>query len=422
MSAALERKLLSLLTTNAACVRVWEQGLRSVVFEEPINRAVFDWMLEYWRDNQMKLPPTWVVMEHEFPGMQFEDEVEESVDWLIDRLKDRYLINQAQSCMLSTAKDIDADPAGTVQRSWREMYDLVELTMPRHARSDMATNVSERRERYRARNDGQNLNGVTMGLREVDTHTRGLLPSELCAVAAYTKTGKSFLLANTFVAAHKAGLVPIMFTLEQRIPEMEDRIDALYSGVSYGHLESGTLTFEDSRVLQAAQNEMQDRGPAYVERPARGDRTVKNMVSRARQLGANYLLIDQLSFIDADREYTGDRALTAKHGDLIFELKDEISRESAGALPCMIAVQLNRETQRDRANGGRGGLANFANSSMIEQTVDFAFGLWRNDEMRSNHSMGLDIMGCRRGEKNNWLLRWELSERSAIDVREERDE
>jgi replicative DNA helicase len=422
MSALLERKLLSLLTTKEGCARVWEQGLRGIVFEEPINRAVFDWMLDYWRENQMQQPPTWVIMQHEFPNVPFEDEVEESVDWLIDRLKDRYLINQAQSSMLSTAKDVDGDPAGVIQRAWREMYDLVEQTMPRHSRSNMASNVSDRRERYRARNDGANLNGVTMGLREVDTHTRGLLPSELCAVAAYTKTGKSFLLANAFVAAHKAGLVPIMFTLEQRIPEMEDRIDALYSGVSYGHLEGGTLTFEDSRILRAAQDDMEERGPAYVERPSRGDRTVKNMVSRARQVGANYLLIDQLSFIDADRDYTGDRALTAKHGDLIFELKDEISRESAGALPCMIAVQLNRETQRDRNNGGRGGLANFANSSMIEQTVDFALGLWRNDEMRANNSMGLDIMGCRRGERKNWLLRWELSERAAIEVREERDE
>lgn len=422
MSAALERKLLSLLTTNAACMRVWEQGLPAVVFEEPINRVVFEWMLDYWRENQMQRAATWVVMEHEFPSLKFEYDVEESVDWLIDRLKDRYLVNQAQSSMLATAKDIDGDPTAVIQRAWREMYDLVEQTMPRHARSDMATNANERRERYRIRNETDTLAGVTTGLREVDTHTHGILPSELCAVAAYTKTGKSFMLANAFAAAHKAGLVPIMFTLEQRRPEMEDRIDAFYSGVSYGRLQSGGLSFEDSRVLRAAQDELTHTGAAYVERPPRGERTIKNMCSRARQLGANYLIIDQLSFIDADREYTGDRALTAKHGDLIFELKDEISRESAGALPCLLAVQLNRETQRDRANGGRGGLANFANSSMIEQTVDLALGLWQNEEMRSNHSMGLDIMGSRRGDRRNWLLRWELSERSVIEVREERNE
>src|SRR6185312_10063207 len=99
-----------------------------------------------------------------------------------------------------------------------------------------------------------------------------------------------------------------------------------------------------------------------------------------RQLGADYIIIDQLSFIDGDKDYTGDRVLTAKHTDVIFELKDEIGRASAGELPCFLAVQLNRETMRTGGNGGRGELWNFANASFIEQTVDMALGLWRNDD------------------------------------------
>jgi hypothetical protein len=141
-------------------------------------------------------------------------------------------------------------------------------------------------------------------------------------------------------------------------------------------------------------------------------------VSRARQVGADILIIDQLSFIDADRAYTGDSALRMKHGDLVFELKDEISRESAGKLPCVMAVQLNRAAAAG-GGGGRGELYNFANSSMVEQTVDLALGLWRNQEMRANNAMGLDIMGSRRCDTRSWTLAWHLSDRTEIRIREE---
>lgn len=422
MSAALERKLISKLTSAVECARVYDMGLRSNVFEEPINGTIFDWMIDYWRESQMQAAPTWVVMQHEFPSITLDEEVEETTEWLVSRLKDRYVTNRAQDIMLRTAKEIEEDPSRVVARMWHEAFDLVESTSPRTTASDMAANTDERRQRYHHRQEGDGPQGAPIGLPEVDTFTGGILATELAAVAAYTKTGKSFLLAKAAVAAHQQGFVPIVFTLEQPRPEMEDRIDALYSGVSYRRLQRGQLTFEEFRILRETQERLRDTGTLHVQRPPRGERTIKNMCARTRQLGANYLIIDQLSFIDAERSYTGDRAMTAKHGDLVFELKDEISREAAGALPCMMAVQLNRETQRDRANGGRGGLANFANSSMIEQTVDLALGLWRNDEMRANNSMGFDIMGSRRGDKQNWLLRWELQERSVIEVREERDD
>jgi hypothetical protein len=173
-------------------------------------------------------------------------------------------------------------------------------------------------------------------------------------------------------------------------------------------------------LIAAAQEEMRSSGNfLHVERPARHERTVKYMVNRCRQLGANYLLIDQLSFIDAEREYRGDKALTNKHGDLIFDLKDEIGNDQAGKVPCFLAVQLNRDTMRDRAQGGRGALHNLANSSTIEQTVDLALGLWRTSEMRANHTMGADIMGARRCDNKNWLLEWRLGTRTSFSVIEE---
>lgn len=419
MSSAEERKILAKMTELAEISRVWEMGLRQEVFEDPINRFAFTFMTDYWLSAQMRHAPTWVVMETEFPQLHLDHHVEETTDWLIDRLKHRYATNRLQDVMRRALDKSNAvDPVGTLDKLWHDAYDAAQVNAPRYARVDITETIEARRERYSRDVQNQAIAGVPIGLTELDDHTRGILPGELCAAAAYTKTGKSWLLAQGFVTALRAGLRPIFFSLEMGIPEIEDRIDALYSGVSYQRLSQRSLNPDEIIALRAAQDEMREMSSGFVERPQRGERTVKHMVSRARQVGANFLIIDQLSFIDAERQYTGDSALRMKHGELVFELKDEIARESVGKLPCLLAVQLNRQAASG-GNGGRGELYNFANSSMVEQTVDLALGLWRNTEMRANNAMGLDIMGSRRCDTRSWTLAWHLTDRSEISVREE---
>ena len=419
MSSAEERKILAKMTELAEITRVWEMGVRDQIFEDPINRFAFVFMTDYWLNAQMRHAPTWVVMETEFPQLALERHVEETTDWLIDRLKHRYATNRLQDVMRRALDKANAvDPVGTLEKLWHDAYDAAQVNAPRYARVDITETIDARRERYRRDVQQQAIAGVPIGLTELDDHTRGILPGELCAAAAYTKTGKSWLLAQAFVTALRQGLRPIFFTLEMGIPEMEDRIDALFSGVSYQRLSQRSLNPDEIVALRTAQDTMADMDAGHIERPQRGERTVKHMVSRARQVGANFLIVDQLSFIDAERQYTGDSALRMKHGELVFELKDEIARESVGKLPCLLAVQLNRQAAAT-GTGGRGELYNFANSSMVEQTVDLALGLWRNTEMRANNAMGLDIMGSRRCDTRSWTLAWHLTERSEIRIREE---
>lgn len=416
MSADIERKLISKLTGNKDIALVWEMGLRAEVFEEPINRRVFEWMIEFWRETRMQTAPTWVVMETEFPAVSLIHNVEEPTEWLVQYLQRRWVINQGQEIIRTAVTNLPEDPVATIANLWRSAYDITETTHPRLARADLSQNVAERREAYSRKNAQQEM-GMTLGLDEMDTHTRGILPGELAVVAAYTKTGKSFWLAHAAVQARRKGYVPLVMTLEQSVEEMTERIDAYYSRVSYARLQAGGLHADEMLALIAAREEMAALGPFYVEKPQRGERTVKNMASRYRQLGADYLIIDQLSFIDGDRAYQGDKAMTQKHSDLIFDLKDEINRESAGRIPCFLAVQFNRETMRDKAAGGKGELFNFAHSSMIEQTADLCLALHRNSEMRANNTMGVSIIGARRSELREWALAWHLQNHSEISAR-----
>lgn len=413
-----ERKLLSRLTNPEDLQKVHDMGLRAEVFEDPYHKIMFGFMLDYWHRSQREQAPTWIVMESEYPSIPLDKEVDETTEWCVEFLKKRYKKNRIQDIVRRAIDDMDNDPDETLRGMWAETYEARQTVAPRNVNSDMAANVQERRERYNNDKDSLDLLGVTFGLAELDDHTRGLFPGELAAVAARTKVGKSWILANAFVSAHKIGLRPIMFTLEMNIQEMEDRIDCLYSGVSYSKFTRRELSVDDIIRLEQAREELAAAGSALLARPERGDRTVRIMTTEARQHGSNYMLVDQLSWIDAEQHYTGDKAMQMKHGDLIADYKQDISSASAGKLPGFIAIQLNRQTM-NRDNAGRGQLENFANSDMIGQTVDIALGLWRNQDMRNSNLMGLDIMGTRRCDAKSWLLNWHLTSRTEIRIAEE---
>lgn len=404
----IEKALVRSLTTSEIIQEVWDLGLRSEVFEDPIQQQQFRFILDYWLDNSMSLAPTPEVLVEEF-GPQEDYEPEESVRWLVEKLKSRYVTNQTQNLMRRVALDTVDDPQGSLGTLYSESWQIKENVTPRAARKNMATSIQERRIRYAEKAENQDP-GAPIGIEEVDQFTGGILPGELAIVAGYAKTGKSFSLVNAAVQARRQGYTPYVASLEQSVEEFEDRVDAFHSGVGYGKLQRGELTPTELDRLNASQEQFASLGPFYLESPPRGERTVVSIVNRARQLGADYLIIDQLSWLDTRERY---RERRDEYKELIYDLKEEIGRATAGTLPCLMAVQFNRQS----GPKGRGQMNNIANAADIEQTVDIAYGLYRSDEMRAQNSMVLDIMGSRRTDEESFLLGWYLDRESSIFYR-----
>lgn len=426
MSDPLELSTIARLTMAVDLLAVYEQGLRPQHFEDPINQAVFGYSVEFWKTSQMKAAPTLLVLETEF-GKGYVDKlpvvhlVEEPAWYLAQTLMNRYARNTVQQIMIDIATNVDVDPQASLSAMASRAMEAAAAVSPRNTRSDMSE-VTMRRDRYMDRFNSD-VAGMTLGIPELDDLTGGIQPGELCALAGFTKTGKSWALFNAAVAARRQGFTPLIMSLEMGIKTTEDRIDALWSGVSYQRLEASKLRLEEMNRLVAGQDELREAGPIYIEQPQRGERTVSYMASRARQLGADYLIIDQLSWIDSAKEYKGDSSQRLKTADLIFELSDEIKRSSVGQIPCLLAVQLNRQAAiaGGRGGGARGQMQNFAHSSMIEQTVDLALGIYQTDEQRVMSLMGIDIMGARRAGKAELLLDWELIDRTEISFHDRLD-
>jgi replicative DNA helicase len=405
---SLERKLLAKLTDPREIDKVWNMGLRAEAFEEPLANRVYEFMLEYWRTSQMTAAPTPMVIETQHPGFKLEPGVEETADWLAEALMTRFIVNRIQKIIEASATTCFADPLGTLRAMANASYFASESVAPRHSRSNLALNVDERRMRYAAAEE--HGIGIPFGLDEFDTHTGGLLAGELCGVGGLSKTGKTFFLCHVAVAAMRAGYRPVIFSLEMTREEIEDRLDALLSGVSYDRLSKRTLDIPELRNLFTAQDTMTADCPILVEAPEEGERTVAALLSRTRHTGSDFVIIDQLSFMEETQRYPSEKQ---RQASILKQLKNEISNSSRGKLACLLAVQLKRE-----ANNRKSGLeiTDFADAAEVERTCDLLLGLSRNKEGRLNKLMQFDILGSRRSDIASWQLFWDLIDASEIRI------
>jgi len=405
---SLEKKLLARLTDAAAITEVWDLGVRAEVFEEPLYSAIFNFITDYWLSSQMKSAPTPFALSQEFPGYTPTEDADETIDWLAHKLQQRHVTNRLQDMLREAAKNSTVDPIGSLKALHAAAYAAAEDVAPRNLRSDMS-NVEARRERYARRLDHPHGGiGVPFGIDLLDTHTGGILPGELAVVGAFSSVGKTMFMLHAAAQALRKGHRPLVYTLEMSITECEDRIDAFYSGVSYNRLLRSHLTVDEGRRLQDAQDELSGR--VFVERPNEGERTVASLCARARQIGADYLFIDQLSFMEP-----GVKVMSLKehHSVIVKQLKTEISRPGL-ELPCLLVAQANRDSLKDGLS-----LASFSNATEIEATVDMAVGLHRTQDMRNNRCMQLDILKSRRSDTASYLLRWDLTERTDISLLEQ---
>jgi hypothetical protein len=403
-----ERLIVGHFTDSGALAEIFELGLRPEVFVETRIGAAYAFALKYWHESGMQTAPTRMVLEREFAGLQVPESPTVSASWLVMDLQRNFVANRLQDMIYEAGEKSKDKPIEALKELYSRAYIAAEVVTPRQTRVNMVSTIADRRQRYEDRQSRPDGLGLPYGIPDLDQHTGGLMPGELAVLGAFSKTGKSFFLCNTLVALRKAGYTPILFTLEMSIGEMEERIDALYSGVSYNRLVHATLTGEEQRKLFTAQEELAQQGPVFVESPEEGERTVAHLINRARQAGADYVLIDQLSFMEAVGRNV--RSPKEHHAEIMHSLKNELRRPGK-ELPCLMAVQLNRDSVNSGAQ-----LRSFANASEVERYCDIALGLERNDEERLNHVMRCHILGSRRSDNRSWLLNWELLSSSLIRV------
>ena len=407
----IEKAIIGALATPGDVKLAQDEGLSTDIFADPFHAEVVGFIFSYWKASGLELAPTPATLAEEFDREVEVEDSDESLIWLIDKLKRRYRINELQRSIREGAESAQEDPEGTIDRLYRDLWRVRQNVSSHKNRANLAENILDRRESYQQRLQAHSQ-AAPIGFPEIDGFTGGIRPGEMVTVAGYAKQGKSWTLVNAAVEARKQGYTPYVATLELDVDTFSERIDAVFSGIGYGKLSRGHMVPSDFDRLHAAQEEMAELGPIYVENPVRQERTAEDLVSRARQLGCDYVIIDQLSWIEAEENH---RTRQDTYKEILETLKLAVSSSAEGPLPLLLAVQFNRNA----GPKGRGGMENMADASEIERIADYMFGLYRTEEMRADDSIVLELLGSRRTDKGAWLLNWELDQRCDFHVRGE---
>lgn len=408
MSDLLEKKLLGKLLDPNNIAEAWEIGIRGEHFVQPLYQAVWNTTVEYWRNSQMKSAPTLWVLQQEYSGYTPELNAPEEIEYLCDLLRRRYAANELQDLLKTAAETSNSDPVGTLKTLTAQVMAASESMTNRITRVNMADNIEDREQWDEVDPDAPLGDGVPYGIDMLDALTGGIAKGEVATVGGYAKTGKTMFLLNAAAAAVRQGFVPIVFSMELSLKATQKRLDAMFSGISYNRIEKKLLTAEDKGLLKSFRAELKALGGIQIERPDPGDRTPGQLCARARQYGADYMLIDQLSHLEA-----GHKTLNTKerYGSCLKQLTLESSRPGK-ELATLVASQLRRED-------GEPTIQSFADAAEVERDVDMALTLWRNKALRDNHQMKMEVVASRRTEATAYLLEWELSRYTRIRATEE---
>lgn len=404
----IEVRILSRLTSPEAMLELWEEGVRAEVFEEPLYQSVWNFTEEYWNKAKRQSVPTEWAIAHEFPGFTRAAPAEDELAYLAQVIRQRHVSNKVQHMLMEAVSTTMSDPLGTLKQLHAAAYAVSETVAPRRTRVNMAETIAERRERYARVEEFPQGIGVPYGLDALDLHTGGLQAGELAVLGAFAKTGKTMFGLHVAAKIVRQGYRPIVYTLEMGLKEIETRLDAMFSGVSYNKLVHATLDKAELAQLHEGQEELASLGGIQIEMPPEEDRTVAALMARTRQYGADWCFIDQLSFMNPGQK---TQTLKEHHGTIVKQLKTDVSR-AGSEVACLLAAQFKRGEEEIS-------MESFSNATEIEANADILLGLTRNRDLRNNSLMECRILGSRRSDNANYLLTWELTKKTEITVQSE---
>ena len=439
MSRHAEKVLFGLLIHDESIASLAAEGIPMEAIPSTELHPILDWSMKYYHQHGRKLAPTVeAYKETRMPGFQesrsmyevlqeydieMGDLPDEGMLWAIEELKATFAKKQVQEWSKDTSRELTEVPSGDVAMTLAESASaLVNLSMSLEShvtRVDLREQGPDIMQRYNERAAiTTNFQGMHFGLPEVDTHTNGIRAGELAVVGAFAKVGKSYFLDRVALEEFNAGRSVALFTLENDIKMTTDRIACLANSIDPIAFDEGRSSAEDLKVMQEWIHDVIEVAgcPLHILRPEEGERTAEQIVLKAKILGVDSLIVDQLTFVEPSR--------TNKRRDLeirqmMHDFRNLIS-SGRDAMPMLLAHQINREGIMRANKNGYHSIVDFAEGSEVERTVDWAFTLFQPDHYRQEQELLLQTLAARRRGIKNWLMHWNV-QAGQIYVKHEED-
>lgn len=380
MKRSLELDILEHIKDPDSLHYLIKEGFDSKLIYDPDIKSKVVWSMDYFE--KYGKYPTLTIFNEEFPGMGREPDPAFETPYLLDKLKERFILNEQRTLVERLA--LTEEPKDFLDIMVQESYNLWKVAGKQNhiaASSNYQSFIAEFQEE--AKNPKA---GASFGFEPMDKLTGGGKGGHLSFIAARPKRFKTWMLLNAFVEQRRQGLIPIMFNLELSANEIMKRLACLVSGISYNNVVHGNMMRRDWETLSKGMEKFSNLGPAYILTPSYEDRTVDKMTMEVKKLGGQSVLIDQLNYIQSKNSKQAEHQ---SYRDIVHQMKaSAVSMD----IPWYCICQFNREAAslEEMAGADKAGL-----TRAIEETCDLFLGLHRTKDQASRGIVQLGVVEAR---------------------------
>lgn len=427
MSTSAEDALYAALTNIEDLERLARLGLPLEAIPTEEMRQVVDWAIHsYYQSGRRQAPTRGMLIDTwgqhiEDSGIELLDENQEydSIDEVVEHLRGLYVDREWQVFIRAAAQEMATSPlnnkAETLNNLTAALFGLTNDLTATENRVEAQHGLADSWKRYEDRKAMDHaVTGLTFGWDKIDTHTGGIRDGELAVLGAGPKVGKSYLLDKVALHEWQQGRRTVLFTLENSVEMTYDRIACLAARVSARAYQRGELTTAQEERVQEILKGLHDRKTQlHVISPQRSQRTPASLVHEALNLGAQSILVDQLTHVE--HPSPGRKPRHELFSENIHEFKYLIStgREQ---VPLLLAHQINRDGVKASNNVGYLEMTHMAESSGVERAADWVFGLYQGKMDRTARRAVFQILASRREDIDAWEMGWDI-EASMTEVR-----
>lgn len=428
MSTAAEKVLIALLVDKESLEVLLRENLPEFVVPSEDLRPIVEWAKETY--GRTRKAPSILMLKERF-GTVLEDheidvdeEPDEPMEWVVDSLKANLIRAESARHVKDLIRDVKSAPpeekVDTLALHVGKMSALVTDLTPRRQQADLRDSILDILAEHdeRAQEPEGVIRGLRFGLPMVDEHYGGTHPGEVSVVAAPAKMGKSFFMTWCAYQNWLAGVPVGIWSLENSRDMTEKRIACQATGIDYNDLDRGRLSQADQNTLIEWTNDvlLASDTPLMVLTPDIA--TPHSMFQQALAFDLEGLIIDQLSHIKATRV----RAQADRREIIQANMMDlhNLALHSRKQLPVIMAHQVNRDGIKNAGRTGRLSMVDMAESSEVERSADFVFGLYGSEDMVTSGMIQFQSLASRRVRGVSYDLHWHPAV-GAIGVQNEVD-
>ena len=415
-----------LLSDTESLTQLARDGMNPIILPTSNFREIFTWSLAYLTQNDKA--PSLDIMKQRWGdtisdgGIDLDSEIEETVQWAIDDLKQDYVKLEVGKFTRMLATSIaTAQPEETMDVLGERASQLSKIyfdLQPRTTRMDIRESGPDILAAYEMAANSDGVRGMRTGLLQIDQHFGGIWPGELFVLGGPAGSGKSFFADFVAHSEWARGVNTGIFTLENSIEMTQMRIACMALQIDCGQMQRGQLGYdpstgqidpdENARLVALLREWCNDvlvasDTPLHIINPEMVARSPQAVVQMAKALEIESLIVDQLSHMAPVDTQSRDRRNEVS--SIVRMLADQIST-GRNRIPCLLLHQINREGIKRAASTGRLVMTDMAESSEVERSASVAASLYQSEDDKDRGEMQWQTLKVRRAMFGNWSMDW----------------